>query len=240
MTYIPNRKEVVEFSNCLIENLKEYATREFDLPLNDLVVKIKFTLSKRSGYAGRRENVPFIMINFGYLIKYPVVAFNEYKRLSNRIDIGSFKTDDWKLWAAALIIHEFSHVIQFNIIHSDSNKLASMRSGFVVDGYGKFESGHGSFFQAIYRRLRNEFINHKITHYTGWHPEQFKIPAEDLKRPTANHPYLGKEVRFSWHPRPFRVVEYVPRKYKYPFIIKDEGGKCYRVSEKDVSRHITK
>lgn len=234
---VPTKNEVLAHATSFIAELKEFARSKFDLNLPTFTPTIKFTNANQLGLAGRRDGQPFMMVNFGHIIKYPVLAYDEYKRLAPKASIGSFYTNDWKLWVEALILHEFAHVIQFNIITSKSKLKLSQN---VIDGYGIFETGHGRFFQRIYKTLRDKFLNHKIRPSYCHIGKQFDMPKTD--RPvnkstvTTEHPLMG--VRISLHSQVFTVVGYDKRKYKYPFIVQSDAGQKFRVSEKYVKSFV--
>lgn len=234
---VPSKNEVFVFANSFVSQLKEFAKTEFDLDLSNFTPTIKFTNANQLGLAGRRNGRPFMMVNFGYITKYPVLAYDEYKRLSSKASIGSFYTNDWKLWAEALILHEFAHVIQFNIIESRSKLKLSQN---VINGYGIFESGHGSFFQRIYKTLRDKFLNHKIRPSYCHIGKQFDVPKTDVRvkksTVTEDHPFMG--VRISLHNMVYTVVGYDKRKYKYPFIVQNDMGQKFRVSERYVKSFV--
>ncbi|MNK47836.1 hypothetical protein D3C87_666560 [compost metagenome] len=240
---IPTRTEVTAFATAKIEEIKTFANKHFDLKIDRMIIDINFKDTNRLGLGGRKGAYPFMRLNLGKLVKYEVKGYNEYATLQSYVGVSSFYTTNWKLWLETLIVHEFAHVVQFALPNSTS-KLQSRYNYF--DKLGRFENGHGDFFKAIYRVLRNEFVNDRISDVYH-NVEVFDIPDEDkqeriaarkekrAKQISTEHPLMGSKIPYKG--KVYVISEYNKRAPKYALVGVAACGARLRMPEDYARAH---
>ena len=220
---IPTQAEAYNFIHEFLSEITPFVENEFDIKidLTPVITNKDLKYYGRAGYVNGRQT---FRLNIGALLKYQVNAYREYKALDRFYGIGSFATEDWREWLKALILHEMSHVIQFSLPNQKTDLHISDRR---FKRLGFFENGHGDFFRRIYKILRNEFL-------PGKEPLREDIKAfsgKEYKRKTfvQNHPMVGSEFETSLGK--VVVLSYHTNRPKYPFVIRTETGKKYKVYE---------
>lgn len=240
---IPTRNEVMAYATAKIEEIKAFANTYFDLQIGRMLLDINFKDTNRLGLGGRKSGLPFMRLNLGRLVKYEIRGYNEYSTLNSYVGISSFYTTDWKLWVDALVAHEFAHVVQFALPYSTSN----LRTG---DKYfnklGRYENGHGPFFRAIYRVLRNKFVNDRVTDCYGPVPV-FDIPSDDMqeriaakvakreKQISKDHPLMGSKIPYKG--KVYVISEFNKRAPKYALVGVAACGARLRMPESYALTH---
>lgn len=240
---IPTRNEVKAFATAKIEEIKAFANVYFDLQIDKMIIDINFKDTDRLGLGGRKGSLPFLRFNLGRLVKYGVKGYNEYSTLQSYVGVASFYTTNWKLWLETLIIHEFAHVVQFALPLSAS-KLQSRYNYF--DKLGRFENGHGDFFRAIYRVLRNEFVNDRISDV--YHRvDVFDMTDDDKKERVAAkvakrakqistvHPLMGSKIPYKG--KVYVISEFNKRAPKYALVGIASCGARLRMPESYALEH---
>ena len=171
---LPDPKTVEAYASHSLWEQMEFARERFYLPqISSDLVRLKIKSSRRAIHCARRVvrggRFQFyeIQLNALYITKFPIVGFTEYSRYEKDSEIGAFTTNDWKLYVDATLAHELSHVVQFIFSHPlPGHPLRVPGTSKQFHELGEYEAGHGTFFQAIYRRLRQQFINHRIQDFT--------------------------------------------------------------------------
>jgi len=234
---LPTKNEVTAHVNKLIIDLKAFAIARFDANVNILQPNIGFRICDRLGRAGRRNGVPFMKLNMGSVLQFPVIGVTEYKSYAHNPAIGGFVTNNWKDWVDALVLHEFAHVLQFELIHKHRQPLQRLP---YVPGVGYSEAGHGAFFQKLYGILRDKFLNDRITPLYG-NPErdfdnaghEMSAAAKRIKRREDKvitvHPYIGKQLIYKGIR--YEIKEVNLRNRKYPYIGISVDGKRLKVDD---------
>lgn len=238
---IPTQAEVLQHYRNSFKRMVEFAKVRFDNDqLNSILFQVSFRDCKRWGQAGiktlRGREVVFIKLNVFSLIQFPVQGFTEYKSYARNSRIGTFATQDWRVWADALLAHEFAHVLQFTLPRSNSKlRLTATR----YEGLGTYENAHGDFFQSIYRVPREEFINEHVTQRGTFAKQDFDRPAS-ARKPTVrkmvtdSFPYKDRTVRLPGG-IDVRVVAFLSNARKYKFVGETVAGKRYRFSQMHVN-----
>lgn len=91
-------------------------------------------------------------------------TFPEYPRYADDPEIGTVVCKTWQLKVALTVAHEMAHIVQYSLAAFVNplqwdDKLFNMWG--LACGNEKVIFGHGPFFQHIYRKIRNKFINGK-------------------------------------------------------------------------------
>jgi len=227
--------------------MKAWAKEEFHL--HNLPLKVRFIEQQRNyyGQAGvlRDRSGRFVQFELKLamydFIHYPQVAVCEYKSFNKSKVIGGFESTDWRLGLDTLVAHEMAHVVQFALKMSAFDHRAVGSDHPLVTGWngitpvfgrmGPFESNHGSFFQHVYKRFREEFINHQVPReaYTAPH-HCFDIP-DDFEERLAGMPKSGLEgIRFMSNGRELEVAGRNPNTRKRLF--------NYQVKEVATGRYL--
>jgi hypothetical protein len=209
---LPTGLEVAARTKLAIEEMTKWAREEFNLP----TFSVDFKLTRKSDRSWcKSTGLRGSMIQLGVqsLMTKQVNALVEYKSFNRYLEVGGFKTDDWRLQHDCIIAHEMSHAVQF-LLRMDAIRAGQSR----VEGLGYIERGHGSFFLAIYKRFRNKFINSRVPRSAYTNPRQFFVEEDRMEELNPNDPLKGVLVQFSTGKR-FEVVG------KDPTI---RGIYCYR------------
>lgn len=240
---IPKQTEVLTLVNNLLGELKSYAKERFDVNVDNLKPKLGFRETKRLGTGGSKGGEAWFKLNLGKYTKYQVAGFVEYKSFTYSTKIGGFKSDNWEHVVAALVIHEFAHVIQY-ALQTPMNKLwVKSKNGIhYYDGLGWFERNHGSFFQRIYAILREKFLNHKLTDI-GWYGLAFvatadQVEEELLKKKAKNerrtavvkHELVGRRVTYKG--QLWTIVGFRKQNRRCPWIAVNARGNELRMDER--------
>ena len=172
--------------------------------------------------------------------RYPMVAVTEYASFNASKTIGGFQTNDWRLGVDALVAHEMAHAIQFALRISafdykacgEEHPLISHWRGAkpIFKGLGECEVDHGGFFQAIYSKVREQFINHRVPRSAFTAPRSSFIIPDDFEERLAKMPQSPLTgIRFENNGRPLTVVGYNPNRNKlFDYQVRDDAGKFFR------------
>lgn len=206
---LPTGKEITARTAILVEEISKWARDEFELPDFSVTYALKAKTDRMWCRGGIK---PYMQLGVKSLLSREVVAFIEYKSFNNYLEVGGFKTDDWRLFLDACIVHEMSHAIQFEL-RKKWSKIARDNPGtipcrtqrgdvmYLVPGLGWSESNHGSFFLHIYKRARNRFVNDRVPREAYTAPRKcFADPlgdALDKAFGVAGKPLEGCLVRIN-------------------------------------------
>lgn len=177
-----DRKEVSDFVDMLVDNMMDYACRNFNVCEADWpVVKVCFDKRVRNSYFrtvcrnGSFWNVIQIAVYEAKINHF----YDEYVHIMNDNDIGNFQcvreneegdlVPNWKKYISALVSHEMAHFIVCNsnsFINPPKNQIYHSVDKIHIyqDGTRGFvqedqKEHHGDDWQYVYRCLRNEFVN---------------------------------------------------------------------------------
>lgn len=103
------------------------------------------------GNTGKNVMVPFISYACSPIIemaKEKNLTLIEYRRYTNDAEIGSYSTNDWRVYLNGVIAHQIANISQEFI--TEPHIIAKLQ------GPGK---GHGQYWRNIYKVLRKEFVN---------------------------------------------------------------------------------
>ncbi len=197
---LPTGKEITARAKLTVVEMTNWAREEFNLPNFSFGYKLAGS-SDRSWckYEGRTAR---LQIGVQSLMTREVVGFMEYKSFNNYMEVGGFKTSDWRQWLDAVFAHEVAHAIQFELINQARTKGAASRGYgrntiYLIEGLGWSDNGHGTFFLEIYKRIRNRFVNASLTRADYTAPRSnFKLDAR-IAVITSSCPHAGTRVRFS-------------------------------------------
>ncbi len=169
MTDLPTKQEVESHARQAVERMTEWACKEFGFtsfdPM-DLYITFQNNYYRSKGGRGFRDGKQHAVISL-HLHQFTALKSRghyEYVAFGGDLEIGSFIHPDWRVNLEALIAHEVSHAIQHLLPYWPSRFQASGKSARYGD-LGLWEANHGDFFQNIYRKMRKEFINHKLEYY---------------------------------------------------------------------------
>jgi hypothetical protein len=195
---LPNGLEVVGRTKLAIDMMSQWAAAEFDIP----GFKVDWKLKGKSDRSWCRQiATPFIQLGVQSMMSKPVIAFMEYKSFNRYLEVGGFKTNDWRLWLDTVIAHEMSHAVQWALIRkaaAEHNTIATRHSCYRIEGLGYTESGHGNFFLAIYKRFRQRFINDRVPREAYTAPRScFAVDEVTTKFDPAGKPLEGCVVAIN-------------------------------------------
>lgn len=243
---IPTKAEVEARVQKKIVEMIEFSRTEFGAIIPQFKAKISFRNCRRLGRAGTDKcGNPTMRLNLYNLVTYPVRGYTEYKSLAYRRPIGSFMTNDWTVWLDALVAHEFAHVVQFTLYMGriKSDPMSQFRP-MKFEGIGYFERGHGRFFQTIYRALRAQFVNPRITDYSvpAKDSDTFDTGGEPMfktKRELKPCKFNGAKLYISG--RLYTVIGANARGRVYPYIAENAETKHrYKLSESHIKQYMIK
>jgi DNA-binding PadR family transcriptional regulator len=134
------------------------------------------------------------------------------------------------MWVDAVVAHEMAHVVQFT--------LPRQRPATTYEGLGKYEGSHGSFFQAIYRIMRVQFINNRVTgvgrlrERTEFQRTEEQVQVIVSRKRTDRFELEGRTVRLGG--LALTLVEFDLKARKYQYIGVTAAGKRYKLSRMQV------
>lgn len=235
---LPTQKEVVAHIRDTVRTQVAWATTRFDVNLNNLRLVIKSRDCARIALGGRKGNAPYLQFNIFHLLSYPVQGVLEYKSFRFDRRVGGFATTDWRLWVDSVVAHEMAHAVQYAI--KDSGSRLDLGNGR-FEGLGKFEANHGDFFLAIYRVLREQFINHRATGIGSFRGgDHFERKEAQLAKLAAKRvdtfPLQGRMVRIGG--TQLKLVQFDVKARKYAYIAETAQGKKYKLSKEQVLRGL--
>jgi hypothetical protein len=215
-----------------------WAQKFFHLPA--LAAKLQIW-DKETGYLGHmktnykdRQFAGYtIRIQSFHFLRQEVQSIAEYSSYSSHPVIGSFLTTDWKLAVEALIAHELAHLVQYALKRDTGHQLH--RGGGFYEGLGQSATGHGDFFQNIYKIFRGQWINDKVGSrigLVGRSVTTFK-PREDFKERVEAMPKAGIEgMVVHFKDKPYTIAGRNPKETSklYRYQVQDAAGKFYKVS----------
>lgn len=155
---LPTLEDIKTRIDEILPKYVEWAKREFNL--ENLNIRIRFN-KKHNGRSLAYEDGT-ISIAVRDITTKQLLGFREYPSYGGDYVIGSFETNDWRLWLDATLAHEVSHVIQFKLGQTKNHPLKSAKNKYYFNGLGEVEYGHGEFFRSIYSRFRRKFINRRV------------------------------------------------------------------------------
>ena len=230
----PSLAEIEIHSKEVMQEQVKWARGEFHL--SDLDPAFLMVNSRTAPYGQARS-----LRRGGYRIKLGVfnllnqtlLGFQEYSSYDNKSDIGGFKTSDWKIWIEAVIAHELSHVVQFMLAKvSHLHPLYEYKHKLSFQGLGYYEDGHGPFFQAIYRRLRCQFINHRIDICDRVSPARSFEPLNDIEERLQTMSQVSIQgMPFTINGKTYKIVGRNPQTTAklYGFTVQDDTGSFFRI-----------
>lgn len=244
---IPTIQEFKSIATTTMHEIQVWAREAFNL--SSLPIKLTITERRHNfyGMAGikrdkmeRFEAFTIKLAAHDY-INYPLKAVGEYASYNNVVGIGGFETTDTTLSIRTLVAHEMAHVIQFALRMDAINGISSGRPHPLVTDWkgatpifgktlGEYEGGHGSFFQAIYKRVRERFINDAVPRSAYTAPRvQFIIPdLFDEKMAKMPKSKLAG-IKFFNGGRQLTVLGYNPKRNKlFDYVVEDAQGKVLR------------
>lgn len=239
---IPDIKMIEAHASHSLWEQMRFARQHFFFPhLDEDLVRLKITYSRRSIHSARRVvrggrfRFYEIQLNTLFISQYPIVGFSEYVRYERDPEIGGFTTNDWKLYVDATIAHELAHVIQFLFYYQGSTH--PWRQPLTADTFhslGVYEGGHGEFFQAIYRQLRQKFINHRIQDFTV--PDQSYMIDDFEERLAAMPPSPLQGIKTRIGGTDIEVIGVHPDRTKklFRYVGRTASGSYLRVKLKDI------
>lgn len=229
---LPTQAEIQTYARSVLAEQLIFAREAFKLPKMNPDLTFVDTKTAPWGQASETRKRTFrIKVSTYNLTRHELQGFKEYASYCHNSIIGSFATTDWKLFVSAVIAHELSHIVQFEIarvgfIHPDSDVNAKK---LTIKGLGEYESGHGAFFRAIYCKMRKEFINHRIEP-NSWFRKSFIIPDdfEDRMKAMGGTILDGQKVVIG--NRPYTIVGRNPNRTRlFGFQVQGTDGRFYKV-----------
>ena len=111
---LPKGQEVVARTKLTMVEMIRWARTEFNIP----DFSVEYLLTSNSDRSWCKSNIGSSRLQIGVqsLMKKEVLAFPEYRSFNNYMDVGGFKTSDWRLYLDALLAHEVSHAVQYELI----------------------------------------------------------------------------------------------------------------------------
>lgn len=240
---LPTKSQVEARARKVLAEMGEFAKERFGL--NSLEFGVRFNHrdggNSRAVYVNSRYFISIAPFN---LYTHPLKGVREYSSFAHDRFIGSFRTDDWTLWLDYVCAHEMAHIVQFKMFRSPSKLIDINRSTanqLVFKELGAYEGGHGSFFQAIYRIMRDKFVNDRIpmVDRNVMVKQEFDRPSVEEKIVKDTRPNPLKGVQFTINERPFQVtgLNPNPKKRLYRYMAKElRTGKEYTVKLGDIMR----
>jgi hypothetical protein len=243
---VPTRTQIEQHARQTTARMTKFAKERFSIPaLNfDLRFNANEGGTSRAVYTKGRY---FVSLCHGSLLKYPVIGMREYARFNDSRTHGSIRTSDWQLYVDTVLAHEIAHIVQF-WLKREPNTLIDLRS--VEPGsnpffgeFGFYEGAHGHFFQALYKVMREEFINPRVEMRDRGQriDQEFDKPASekiDHSIPSSKDcPLTG--CQFTINGRGFEVIGYNDndRKKLYKYKAKEvRTGKVFSVQLGDIVR----
>lgn len=169
MTELPTKQEVETYARESVQRMTDWACVEFGFksfePI-DLYITFQNNYYRSKGGRGFRDGQQHAVISL-HLFQFITLKSRghyEYDSFGGDLEIGSFIHSDWKLNLDALVAHEVSHAIQHLLPYWPNRYQTSGKSARYGE-LGAWEGNHGEFFQAIYRKLRRQFINDHLEFY---------------------------------------------------------------------------
>lgn len=240
---LPTAEEFKYRATQMVQEIKAWAKEEFSL--HNMPIRLTI-LDRNLNYYGQagvlrdkaERFVQFqIKLSSYHFLRYPQVAVNEYASFNKSKTIGGFETTDWRLGLDTLVAHEMAHVIQFALKMSafdhkavgQDHPLVTSWNGItpVFGRMGLFESNHGDFFQHVYKRIRQKFINHRVSREAYTAPKFNFIIPDDFEERLAKMPKSGLEgIRFVSNGRELEVVGRNPntRRRLFNYQVRDPQG----------------
>ena len=236
----PSLEEIQLYSKETMQAQVEWARNEFHFPgLNPSLVVTNVRTGPQGQARSLRKGGYQVKLGAFLLLRSPLQAFEEYRSYNHRIGIGGFKTNDWKLWIDAVMAHELAHVVQFMFGRSGSShpfyespndSMSGRKKSFQPFGY--YEDGHGLFFQAVYRRFRDRWVNHRLTPSDYTCPDRSFAPLEDFEeRLQAMPPVSIQGMTFKMGSKSYVVAGRNPQTTAklFGFHVRDEAGNYFRI-----------
>lgn len=176
MTDLPTKQEVETHARATIGVMTEWVCKEFGFaafePM-DLYITFQSNYFRSRAGRGLRDGLQHAVVHL-HLHQFTVaqsLGHYEYAEYGDDLEIGGFQSTDWRLHLDALIAHEISHAVQQLLPHWKSRFDEQGKSSRYGE-LGQWGSGHGEFYQNIYRLFRREFINPRLEFYQLGQPRE--------------------------------------------------------------------
>lgn len=146
-------KYSINYANTVRDWAIEHIYSDFTLQ-----VKLDWSLKRRCSRGGMYADGPGINMAMAHAYKDysdEIYRFREYASFDADKSIGGFYAKDPYLKLECIILHEIAHALQF---------LSYRKNGVRC-------KPHGPVFKNFYKRLRTEFLNHKLPNQTSLQKE---------------------------------------------------------------------
>lgn len=171
----PWQERLEDYAYYCVKLMQTFAHEEWGFPDTwEIETSVRFTALRRSskgkpirlsswgGYKWSKKEgkgrVPYVIIQLSSIRSCETLTlfpFKEYKHIKDDLVIGSLNDNRlWERYVAALCAHEVAHAIQ----HSASCDLPQNANSWLNE-LEDDRKGHGEYWQAIYRVLREKFVN---------------------------------------------------------------------------------
>lgn len=237
---LPTAKEFKEHAHQTVRVMSDWAREVFTLGQLPIKIRILDRNLNYYGQAGTRRDKQERFTHFEmslssyHFLRYPQVAVTEYASFNASKVIGGFESNDWRLGLDALIAHEMAHIIQFAVkmsafdhkaVGQEHPMVTSWNGATPVFGrMGPYEGHHGMFFQHIYKRVREQFINARVPRSAYTEPKFNFLVPDDFEERLAAMPKSGLEgLRFMSNGRLLEVAGRNPntRRKLYNYQVKE-------------------
>lgn len=248
---IPSKAMLESHIRKSFMEMKQYAHEEFDIAGSAYPINLEISykaypnshgICRQRGQSKQKARGIYVKINAFNLVNYPVKGIVEYPIYEMNPSIGSFQTEDWRIWVDCILAHEMAHAVQFSMGSMRDHPLRDNTSVLLrFNGFGTWENGHGSFFRKIYKNFRTKFVNHRIADMRFPHDRKsFGGDYTDNRKDTiiakrqasrlTDHKDIGAKVKLPGCPLA-TVIEYHTRAKKFKYIVKLVGSdKRYKIS----------
>lgn len=215
---LPSRQEIEAHVHSTMDEMKSWACKEFGFPtLDPMDIKVSFhrTAQRCSAGVGERDGCirPVIWLNVYRFTVLRSLGHEEYDQYKHDLEIGGFQSTDWKLNLDGLLAHEFSHAIQY-ILPLWPNKWKATSKAHRFGELGRWASEHSSFFQEIYRKVRREFVNHRLD------LDQLVPPINTFELEILPSRLSGRRFRYA-NGHEFEILGLRPRARSNFYLAKD-------------------
>lgn len=207
---IPTPDEVASHARYSFDQMMSFARVEYIFP--NMAAKLRIVDSRTANHHARRVTDKYgdlkhyeVKLNAYYVTRYPLLGVSEYQSLLRNKAIGSFATDDWRLWLDTVLAHEVAHIVEMyfkyhGLDHPDRIDYGNFRTHGRLD-----DKHHGKFFMGVYYKMRQEFINHRKGTGVLNGSAEFKI--DDIEARIAAMPDTPlKGIKFKIRGETYEVV----------------------------------
>lgn len=172
---------LVQVMHSHIAKVSKYVIKKYGVEF-DVTAKHSFSLTRRTSRGGMKKMKPYINLALRHYVQAVVsngkATLTEYASYAYRNDIGSIHAE-WQNTLMGLVAHELAHAIQHYCSGEVVVKTLCLSDDIAI------ERGHGEYFKAIYRDLREVFVN-DISHIVPYRvisaAEQEKVAPKKQKK----------------------------------------------------------